>query len=56
MPFAYSIAEGITFGVLSFTTLKFVSGKNKDISLLTWILSALLLIKILMPIIQKHLG
>ena len=56
MPFAYSIAEGITFGVLSFTILKFVSGKNKDISLLTWILSALLLIKILMPIIQGFLG
>ena len=56
MPFAYSIAEGITFGVLSFTILKFVSGKSKDISLLTWILSALLLLKILMPIIQGLLG
>lgn len=56
MPFAYSIAEGITFGVLSFTILKFVSGKTKDISLLTWILSALLLIKILMPVIQGFLG
>lgn len=56
MPFAYSIAEGITFGILSFTILKFVSGKNKDISLLTWILSALLLIKILMPVIQKYLA
>lgn len=55
MPFTYSIAEGITFGVLSFTILKFISGKTKDISLLTWILSALLLIKILMPIIQGFL-
>ena len=56
MPFAYSIAEGITFGVLSFTILKFVSGKSKDISLLTWILSALLLLKILMPVIQGFLA
>ncbi|WP_295155793.1 NCS2 family permease [uncultured Brachyspira sp.] len=53
MPFSYSIAEGITFGVLSFTILKFVSGRTKDISLLTWILSALLLIKIFMPMIQS---
>ena len=56
MPFAYSIAEGITFGVLSFTILKLMSGKTKDISVLTWILSALLLLKIFMPLIQGALG
>ena len=56
MPFAYSIAEGITFGVLSFTILKLISGKTKDISILTWILSALLLLKIFMPLIQASLG
>ena len=56
MPFAYSIAEGITLGVLSFTILKLISGKTKDISILTWILSALLLLKIFMPLIQASLG
>ena len=56
MPFAYSIAEGITFGVLSFTLLKLVSGKIKEISLFTWILSAFLLLKIFMPIIQKMIN
>ena len=55
MPFAYSIAEGITFGVLSFTILKLASGKTKDISILTWVLSALLLLKIFMPVIQGFL-
>ena len=38
MPFAYSIAEGIVYGVLSFVLLKFVSGKFKDITAVTWIL------------------
>lgn len=51
MPFAYSIAEGITFGILSFTLLKLISGRIKEISLLTWILSILLLMKIILPVL-----
>jgi AGZA family xanthine/uracil permease-like MFS transporter len=38
MPFAFSIAEGIVYGVLSFVLVKVVSGKFKDISAVTWIL------------------
>ncbi|TXJ39795.1 NCS2 family permease [Brachyspira pilosicoli] len=56
MPFAYSIAEGITFGILAFTLLKLLTGRTKEITLFTWILSALLLIKILMPVISKFLA
>ncbi|MEI0580835.1 NCS2 family permease [Brachyspira pilosicoli] len=56
MPFAYSIAEGITFGILAFTLLKLLTGRTKEITLFTWILAALLLIKILMPIISKILA
>ncbi|WP_157151036.1 NCS2 family permease [Brachyspira sp. SAP_772] len=56
MPFAYSIAEGITFGILAFTLLKLLTGRTKEITLFTWILSALLLIKILMPFISKFLA
>ena len=56
MPFAYSIAEGITFGILAFTLLKLLTGRTKEITLFTWILSALLLIKILMPVISKMLA
>lgn len=55
MPFTYSIAEGITFGILSFTILKLLSGKTRDISILTWILSALLILKIFIPIIQTYM-
>ena len=56
MPFAYSIAEGITFGILAFTLLKLLTGRTKEITLFTWILSALLLIKILMPVISRFLA
>lgn len=56
MPFAYSIAEGITFGILAFTLLKLLTGRTKEITLFTWILAALLLIKILMPVISRFLA
>ena len=38
MPFAYSIAEGIVFGVLSYVILKLATGKFKDIPIVTWVL------------------
>ena len=38
MPFAYGIAHGIMYGILSYCVLKAVTGKWKDISLVTWIL------------------
>ena len=56
MPFAYSIAEGITFGILAFTLLKLLTGRTKEITLFTWILAALLVIKILMPVISRFLA
>jgi AGZA family xanthine/uracil permease-like MFS transporter len=40
MPFAYSIAEGIVYGVLSYVILKLVSGKSKQVSAVTWVLFA----------------
>ncbi len=45
MPLAYSIAEGIVFGMLSYVILKILSGKFKDISLIMYVLSILFLIK-----------
>lgn len=41
MPFAYSIAEGIVFGMVSYVVLKAISGKFKDISPVMWVLSIL---------------
>ena len=38
MPFAYSISDGIVFGVISYIILKLFTGKRKEISLTTVIL------------------
>jgi xanthine/uracil/vitamin C permease (AzgA family) len=42
MPFAFSIAQGIVFGMLSFVLLKFLSGKFQQISVTMWIIFACL--------------
>jgi AGZA family xanthine/uracil permease-like MFS transporter len=44
MPFAYSIAVGIEFGVISFVALKLLTGKGKDVH---WIMYLLALVFIL---------
>ena len=51
MPFAYSIAEGIAFGMMSFVLMKLVSGKKKDVSPLMVILAIIFLLRILKPLI-----
>jgi AGZA family xanthine/uracil permease-like MFS transporter len=38
MPFAYSIADGIVYGVLSYVILKAATGKFRDITVITWVL------------------
>jgi len=48
MPLTYSIAEGILFGVLSYVILKVLTGKIKDISIVTGALAILFLLKFLM--------
>ena len=47
MPFAYSIATGIMFGILSWVILKVVCGKIKDVSAVMWVSFALFVIYIL---------
>jgi AGZA family xanthine/uracil permease-like MFS transporter len=42
-PLTFSIATGLSLGLLSFTFLKLGSGRRKEISPLIWILSALFL-------------
>ncbi|NCD05911.1 MAG: NCS2 family permease [Spirochaetia bacterium] len=44
----YSISDGIMFGILSFTILKLVTGKTKEITAMTWVVAALFLGKILL--------
>jgi AGZA family xanthine/uracil permease-like MFS transporter len=36
MPFAYSVAEGIVYGILSYVILKSATGRFKDITAVTW--------------------
>ena len=46
MPLSYSIAEGIMFGMLSWILLKLFTGKAKDVSVLSYIIGVLFLLKI----------
>jgi AGZA family xanthine/uracil permease-like MFS transporter len=45
MPFAYSIAEGIVYGVISYVILKVVTGKFKDITVVTWVLFVIFVLR-----------
>ena len=45
MPFAYSIAEGIAFGMVSYVILKAFSGKYKDVSWIMWLLSIVFIVR-----------
>ena len=48
MPFAYSIAEGIVYGVLSYVLLKLAAFKFREISVVTWILFVVFLLRFFM--------
>lgn len=48
MPFAYSIAQGIVFGMLSFVFMKALSGKWKHISVTMWVIFVLFIIKMVL--------
>lgn len=45
MPISGSIGHGIGLGLISYTIIKFVTGKAKDVSLLTLIISLLFIVK-----------
>lgn len=47
MPLTYSIAEGIVYGILSYTVIKVCIGKYKEIPIFTYIISGLFLLKII---------
>lgn len=48
MPFTYSIAEGIVFGMLSFAFIKVFCGKSKDVSVTVYVIAALFLLKLVL--------
>lgn len=45
MPLAYSIAEGLVFGTVSYVLLKLLSGKGRDVHIVMYIIAALFIIK-----------
>jgi AGZA family xanthine/uracil permease-like MFS transporter len=45
MPFSYSIAEGIVYGLLSYTLLKAATSKFKAIPVVTWVLFAVFVLR-----------
>ena len=51
MPFAYSIATGIMFGIVSWVILKVCTGKIKDISAIMWVSFALFAVYIVTLVI-----
>lgn len=50
MPFTYSIANGIMFGMLAWVILKLITGKAKDISGVMWVSVALFVIYIVLKV------
>lgn len=48
MPFAFSIAQGIVFGMLSFVFLKALSGKFRQISTTMWVIFVLFIVKMVL--------
>lgn len=48
MPFAFSIAQGIVFGMLSFVLLKALSGKFRHISVTMWVIFVLFIAKMVL--------
>ena len=45
MTIAYSIAEGIVFGMLSYTLLKLFTGKAKEVSIVMYVLSLIFILR-----------
>lgn len=48
MPLTYEPSEGIIFGVVSWTILKAITGKAKEVTPLTWILTVIFIVKVVM--------
>jgi AGZA family xanthine/uracil permease-like MFS transporter len=45
MPLTFSIATGLSFGVISYTVVKVAAGKARDVSIVLWVLTILFIIR-----------
>ncbi|MBQ2314003.1 MAG: NCS2 family permease [Treponema sp.] len=52
MPFSYSIANGISWGIIAYVICKVAGKKAKDIPAVTWVLAAVFLFKIIMDAVS----
>lgn len=51
MPFTYSIANGIMFGILSFVIVRIFTGKAKDVHPVMWISAVLFILRIITMVV-----
>ena len=52
IPLTYSITQGIIWGFLSYTIIKLLLGKFKDISITLWIIDAFIIFSFIMEVIK----
>jgi AGZA family xanthine/uracil permease-like MFS transporter len=45
MPFMYSIASGIEFGIITYAAVKLFSGRVKEVSIISWSLAIIFIVK-----------
>lgn len=50
MPLSYSIAEGISFGIISYAVIKLFTGKGKEVSPLVYVLAVIFILRYLLPL------
>lgn len=50
MPLTYSIAEGISFGMISYAVIKLFTGKGKEVSPLIYVLAVIFILRYLGPL------
>ena len=45
MPLTFSIANGVSFGVISYALIKLLSGRGKDVDILLYLVAAALIVR-----------
>jgi AGZA family xanthine/uracil permease-like MFS transporter len=45
MPLTFSIATGLSFGVITYTVVKLAAGKHRQVSSVLWILTILFVVR-----------
>ena len=49
MPVTYSIAEGISFGMISYAAIKLLTGRGKEVSTLVYVIAFVFLLRYIVP-------